>query len=51
VVVSDPREVFDCDPASPEVCIPSPSPELDGGDSGPLRLTILPPDCPAVACE
>lgn len=42
--VSDPMEAFDCDPAYPDVCIPSPPPDLDCGDIGARRFTVLPPD-------
>jgi micrococcal nuclease len=33
-----------CDPAYPDVCISSPPPDLDCGDIGPRRFTVLPPD-------
>jgi micrococcal nuclease len=33
-----------CDPAYPDACIPSPPPDLDCGDIGPRRFTVVPPD-------
>jgi len=34
----------DCDPAYPDVCIPSPPPDLDCGDIPFRRFRVLPPD-------
>lgn len=39
---SPPRE--GCDPAYPDVCIPSPPPDLDCGDISHRRFRVLPPD-------
>ena len=34
----------DCDLSYPEVCIPSPPPDLDCGDIGAKGFSVLPPD-------
>ncbi|MBW4648057.1 MAG: excalibur calcium-binding domain-containing protein [Kastovskya adunca ATA6-11-RM4] len=33
-----------CDPAYPDVCIPSPPPDLDCGDISHRNFKVLPPD-------
>jgi len=34
----------ECDPAYPDVCIPSPPPDLDCGEIAFTNFTVLPPD-------
>ena len=34
----------DCDPSYPDVCIPSPPPDLDCSDISDKRFTVLSPD-------
>ena len=34
----------DCDPSYPDVCIPSPPPDLDCGEISHRNFTVLPPD-------
>jgi micrococcal nuclease len=36
--------VSNCDPSYPGICIPPPPPDLDCGDIGYRRFTVLPPD-------
>ncbi|NOK60533.1 MAG: hypothetical protein GFH27_549297n132 [Chloroflexi bacterium AL-W] len=44
LTVSVPATDGDCDPAYPDVCIPSPPPALDCADIIFRRFTVLPPD-------
>jgi micrococcal nuclease len=39
-----PTSAPECDPAYPDVCIPSPPPDLDCGDVEYRRFRVLPPD-------
>jgi micrococcal nuclease len=42
--VSEPTQAGACDPSYPEVCIPSPAPDLDCGDIEYRRFEVLAPD-------
>jgi micrococcal nuclease len=44
VVVPDPVDALGCDASYPDVCIPPSPPDLDCGDIGARRFTVLPPD-------
>ena len=45
VACNDGKEAEDqCDPAYPDVCIPSPPPDLDCGDISFRNFKVLPPD-------